>query len=68
MSSFEIENFDNIVIDENYFFETLKRERKIPSDNDLINIPFKYLILIKTSIQSKSVELTSNLVLLKEVW
>lgn len=64
----KIDTFSDFNIIENYFFETLKKNKNIISDQDIVNIPFKYLIIIKTSLLSKTVDLSKSLKANKEIW
>jgi len=58
---FSIEKIDKFDFIKNYFFDSLKLNKIIPNDLDLLNKPFKIMILIKTSIISQSCFITTKI-------
>jgi hypothetical protein len=64
----EIEYSSSFDIIENYFFETLKKNKSMISDQDVVNIPFKYMIQVKAFLLYKTINLTSTLKVNKDVW
>lgn len=62
-----VEYYGKINKIDNYFFEYLKANSLIVSDNDKINSPFIFLVKIKKGLMNE-VKLTENLIVNKFIW